>query len=553
MAISANSVFEIRTAGSDVAGGGFVTGASGTDFSQQDAKNTVGNNISTTDATCSGSTTLTSATASFTSAIVGNIIYLAGGSGTIAAQWRQVTAFTNATTVTIDAVIGASSGMTMNIGGALASPGQAGAMMIAGNMAWVKTGTYNITSTTSNVSGGKVTINDQVLFRGYNASRGDDGTPPTLTASGIATTVLVTVSGLTGVAWNLKADGASLTSIQGFLVSNSLAFAAKCLAVNCTNSGFSMSQPGELLLCRATTCATQPAFLIASSGGIAFGCVSHANSVIGFSATGGQSSVIDCLSYGNTGAGSHGFSLMRGAYMNNCSAYGNGGAGFSNDSAPQRIRIANCISEGNTTYGFALAGTGAWSVVLNCATYNNTSGSSDNAPSIGTITALSGSPFTNAGSGDFSLNNTAGAGAACRAAGLPGVFPGGLTTAYLDIGAAQHLDSGGGTTTNIFVSRRQMLTRPSYYRPVRRLVMSTAGTTINNVFVTRRPLYFAPRVVVKSIRPLISITAAALPTPLIVRRRLVVNKPIHQVVRRPSAALTQVNQQIVIRRRQMVM
>ena len=37
MALSANTIFEIRTAGDNNAGGGFVAGASGTDYSQQNA------------------------------------------------------------------------------------------------------------------------------------------------------------------------------------------------------------------------------------------------------------------------------------------------------------------------------------------------------------------------------------------------------------------------------------------------------------------------------------------------------------------------------------
>jgi len=64
--------------------------------------------------------------------------------------------------------------------------------------------------------------------------------------------------------------------------------------------------------------------------------------------------------------------------------------------------------------------------------------------------SLSGDPHTNAVGLDFSLNNTAGAGAACRAAGFPGAFLGGSTTGYLDIGAAQHQDpaASGGLLTN---------------------------------------------------------------------------------------------------------
>jgi hypothetical protein len=54
---------------------------------------------------------------------------------------------------------------------------------------------------------------------------------------------------------------------------------------------------------------------------------------------------------------------------------------------------------------------------------------------------LTGDPFVNAAGGNFALNNTVGAGADCRAAGIPGAFPGGTTTGYLDIGAVQHRDS----------------------------------------------------------------------------------------------------------------
>ena len=78
MALPAATVWEVRpTAGSDTNGGGFVAGASGTDYSQQNAANSAGSDISTTDVVATGVATITSATASFTSAIVGNVIYLA--------------------------------------------------------------------------------------------------------------------------------------------------------------------------------------------------------------------------------------------------------------------------------------------------------------------------------------------------------------------------------------------------------------------------------------------------------------------------------------------
>jgi len=49
--------------------------------------------------------------------------------------------------------------------------------------------------------------------------------------------------------------------------------------------------------------------------------------------------------------------------------------------------------------------------------------------------ALTANPFVS--STNLALNNTAGGGAALKRVGFPGVFPGALTTGYLDIGAVQ--------------------------------------------------------------------------------------------------------------------
>jgi hypothetical protein len=57
---------------------------------------------------------------------------------------------------------------------------------------------------------------------------------------------------------------------------------------------------------------------------------------------------------------------------------------------------------------------------------------------------LSSTPFTNAAGGDFTLNNVAGGGAAARASGNPGTLPGVGGIGYIDMGALQHQDSGGG-------------------------------------------------------------------------------------------------------------
>src|ERR1700693_2557717 len=119
MSLSASTVWEVRPGvGSDTNGGGYVTGAGGTDYSQQNSKNSSGSNISTTDGVGAGSTTITSALAAFTSAIVGNIIYFDGA-------WYEVVTFSNSTTIIVDRNTTSGSGKTLNIGGALATISQA--------------------------------------------------------------------------------------------------------------------------------------------------------------------------------------------------------------------------------------------------------------------------------------------------------------------------------------------------------------------------------------------------------------------------------------------
>src|SRR5580658_5068799 len=175
MALPAGSVWEVRpTVGSDTNGGGFVTGSSGTDYSQANSKNTVGSDISTTDGVGNGTTTWTSATGNFSTAIVGNIIYLSGSG--ITTGWYQVTARGSATSITLDRSPGTGTGATMNIGGALATVAQAYTNSVPSNTVYVKaTGSYTVTtalviSLQSNSSPG-----NPFSIIGYTSTRGDNG------------------------------------------------------------------------------------------------------------------------------------------------------------------------------------------------------------------------------------------------------------------------------------------------------------------------------------------------------------------------------------------
>lgn len=124
------------------------------------------------------------------------------------------------------------------------------------------------------------------------------------------------------------------------------------------------------------------------------------------------------------------------------------------------LAIANNVFYGNAGYGqnwTNLSAAEASNLPL-CSGWNayggNTSGDRNGVGAGTSDVTLTADPFTGAGAGNFALNSTAGGGAACRAAGFPGAFPGGLTTGYLDIGAVQHQDAGGGGAAGpVFRSR----------------------------------------------------------------------------------------------------
>lgn len=109
--------------------------------------------------------------------------------------------------------------------------------------------------------------------------------------------------------------------------------------------------------------------------------------------------------------------------------------------------VAGYLFKGATTSGNP-------QLILNAST-TPTSGRIDTTGAGTIITeindiALSGSPFTDASTGDFTLNNTAGGGADCRAASL---YWGG----FADLGAVQHQDAGGGGGGGPLISGRLVL------------------------------------------------------------------------------------------------
>lgn len=394
MAIAAGAVYEVRTTGSDTNGGGFVTGSSGTDWSQQNSAQ-----YAVTNAVTNGTTTITSSTANFGTDVVGNILYIQGGTGSITAGWYQITSRTNSTTIVVDRSTGLTTGTgaTLNIGGALASPGQAAQIATTnGNKIWINQGTYNVSTSTAG-SGGPVSTgtNSQIVIEGYDVTRGDrTANRPILkwTASspGATSYLVVLATNPSVIVSNIEMDGNNVTNVSGASFSNRGLF-IDCIAKNCSTTsqagfygGGASSNRGPIR-CYATNCTKgfsygSPVQCIAYNCGTGFSDIYRATY---------------CIAYANTGDGFNNSSGVLGAQLINCTSTGNTGDGF-DTSASNSAGFLNCVSTNNTGYGFNLHAT---NFMRNCATFNNTSGATNGTPHLNSgAVLLSADPYQNSAS-----------------------------------------------------------------------------------------------------------------------------------------------------------
>ncbi len=482
-AISGSTAWEVRTTGADTSGGGFVAGAAGTDLSQFDSKNAAACsncqsatiNISTTDAVAVGSTTITSATGNFSAAIVGNIVEFAGGTGSITAVWKQVTGFTNATTITIDSLIASSTGMTMNIGGALATITKALAVSTTSNIIFVKaTATYTITAgmaLANNMTPINAAPPNQLI--GYTATRTDGGR---------ATIQFSTNANITGIdgtnagGWyisNFVIDCNSLGASLGVRVNvNSVLRNLKiqnCAAIGANlANGTAQIMDSELT---GNTAASTNGVVNSGGNSTVARCYIHDNTGTGLLLSGGGSTALLNVIASNSNVGGADGSgngiLVNGAGLNtilNNTIYNNGrdGIQFSSNTLGANGTVRNNLLISNTRYGLngylSGAGWGKFPQWDGNAYFGNGTAARNNADDTGSTNpinaanpysntldvTLTGSPFTNAAGHDFTLNSTAGAGASANGAGTPGAIPGLVQTGSVSFGAFQPAVPAGG-------------------------------------------------------------------------------------------------------------
>lgn len=449
MALNAAIVIEVRNGGSDTNGGGFKTGATGTDWTLQDAAQ-----YSVTDGVAAGTTTLTSVTANFGTDVVGNLIYVQGGTGTITAGWYEITSRTNSTTIVVDRSTGltAGTGVTLKIGGALASPGAAAAIAtVAGHTVFIKynASPYIATSASTNIAAGCVSGTASTAYCGYDSTRSLynlDANRPTFQLS-VGTATLMGGTNNNYIVSSMILDANSQATSRCAQFSGTIFYTK---GMGATAGGITDNTvAGTAILCEVTGCTAIP--LGITSG---YYCISHDNTL--GATTGGitnQGSSIShyygCISYSNSRSGFLATGVMR---LFNCVAYGNTEVGFMAQNQAMHV-LTNCIAEGNTGVGFS-ANTGSFSLI-NCADYNNSSRSSAGTGKIWRdLNPITGAStfFTDATNKDFRLNSSAGA--ALKAAGFPAIFPtpATLTTNYVDLGAAQAIASGSSSSVGVIGS-----------------------------------------------------------------------------------------------------
>lgn len=472
MAIQATMEWRIRAGGNVDNGGGFdpqVSGA-GTDYSDQDAAQLTLTDLATSGA---GSTTLTSATGGFTSAMIGNVVRIKSGTN-FDVGYYVVTGHTDTNTVTLDrspTSAGAGSSGTGSLGGAfahfesLAGTGNGGlnsptitTPLAAGHTVWVRgAGTDDPTVVdhdwtgsgsgywSSNPNGD--TTDGRIYIKGYNGR-------PLIHADGLLwnTPVYWTLdhlkfkqnSGFTtqGLFGGSNETNNSCAAIDVHIDQNGVDRVCLCCAlmvkVVVTNSG---TKGG----------GSQTALKPQHYGFIMYGCVVKESRGVGFGATVNSMGVwSDCIAMDCGASGFHidGTSTSWCMHILNCTSYSNGGDGFRFETADEMANmiVRNCLAVDNGGYGFnctvgatALNDRRIRDIWDHNAGYNNTSGLYNNVSAGDNDVTLTADPFTDGANGDFSLNDTSGGGADLKEAGFPGVFNGISTTGYRDIGAVETL------------------------------------------------------------------------------------------------------------------
>ena len=434
MALPSTLVWEIRpTNGTANAGGGFdpSVASPGTDFSQQNAVQ-----VAYTDLVIGASNTLTSAATPFTSADVGNNITITSGTGFTAGIYN-IRSYA-AAAVTLDRSPGtlSSTGGVGNLGGARSGLNQGTtkvqASVVAGNKIWIKNEAWNEAITMSVAGSG----GNPIVWEGYNSTRGDAPTGSNRPRNNRASAAGNAISG--NVADNIYKNiwVSNCGSTGGWNNTSTNSTFINCRLSN--NTGYGGNIAGLKINCEFDNNSVDGNNGAASTQRGLIGCYSHDNGAIGFDLASVSESIVFCISESNA---SHGITTGTTSFIINCTINGNTGAstdGVSGTTPPAGNIFYNNIVANNGRYGVNFTDGDSVATDFNNYYVNSTAARNNFPTGAGDIALDPG--YTDATNGDFSVGTN------MKAVGWPGVFPSGASTGYLDIGAVQRQEAGGGSS-----------------------------------------------------------------------------------------------------------
>lgn len=488
MAVSNKAVFECRPAtGNDLNGGGFIPGATGTDFSQQAAAQATFNGTTVTAVNGGTSATITLTGYTVSAADVGNLLRQASGTNVVAGLFQIISVNVGANTWTLDrnASSGAMVAMVGRMGGALATLVQfftdadANTLVTGGYSCYV-VGTMTVTAAiviagqyNTNVAGSSTaTTLGGVSVIGYTATRGDNGQFTLTTATNSVDLLHFSNNCCSVNFYNCAFTTSAGTVGMGAAPTTASSEPCRIAFHNCTFTGLKRAiwcdGPGNngafigLYLRNCVVTGSTVDGIVNSSHTVMMDCYIYSNTGDGtrmeWGGIGASGPFVGVRTtwYGNTGKGLYNQQLGgktqvgQNTHLYNCNFVSNTGDGLgisvSGNNGLAEIIVENNIFYGNGGFGFNCTVLFGFYFGASNAYGGNTSG-----PYGGVVSALSGDvslsgdPFNGRTTNDFSLNNTSGAGAACRQAGYPGVLQLG-GTGYADIGQLSPQASGGGTT-----------------------------------------------------------------------------------------------------------
>ena len=439
MAIAATVQWEVRTTAtaSNANGGGFKPGASGTDFSQQDAAQY---NL-TLVTTAGADAVLLSASAA--ADMVGNIAHITSGTN-FTVGWYEIISVSVGVSITLDRTCATAAGAAgvVNIGGAMSLGSSDDAFFESvepGNVINVKVGSYTIGGAINIAKNGTSAL--PITIDGYNASRGDNpqgANRPTFVGGAVSLLWgqvwilknLITTSteslgnnlGLGCILFNSKATNTSGTAGRNAVSGGQASRIINVEVVSDNGNGISGLGAGDKVIgCYAHDCGQIGIDMGAQNDTAAINNIVDTCPTAIQTGSAGQRQTV----YGNT--------LYGGATP--------GSPGVDGIKLLATTAIYTMIA-GNIISGFTTGINSAAQVDVSFIDFNNFHNNTTNRTNaaVGDNDTALDPQFTDAPNGNFAV------GANMKAIGFPTIFPGALSTSYMDMGAVQRQEPAGGSS-----------------------------------------------------------------------------------------------------------